>query len=232
LLLDFWNDKARKKRGSTPEIRAIYDELQAEAVITFSTIADRVAQDEISPDAFERNMREEIRKYYLSIALVAKQGDDLTDRDREDLELYLAETYTYLSGFKSDVEMNRAAMLAGEPAIYTPARTQWRASRYAFSWDKFSRFTLPAELWDILPAHPGIDCEGGPACGCFLEWYASSDGEMLNVHWYLDPVKDSCILCTGFAVDWQPLEIPIIEFLDVDDIEDVDWDELENILEF
>lgn len=140
-------------------------------------------------------MRDEIRKYNLDIALLGKGGRTFTDRDSVDLENYIKQSYSFLGGFIDDIHIGDVS----------GARLIWRAGRYSYLWDRYTRFSIPSELFDLLPAHPGTDCLGGEACGCWLGW--EKVGDEWHVTWIINPAKEHCVLCLEFAAAWQPLII-------------------------
>jgi hypothetical protein len=199
------------RQGPTEEQIDLYYSLQDEQEAEFRKLAQRLYDEEDDLDTFKKKMQDALLLYYSTIALAGKNANPLTDADKADLDRFLNEVYDKLDSFLIDLRLNAKNASLGLVLPYSVDRISWRASRYAAAWDRFSRFTVPKELFDALPAFPGIDCLGGPACGCKLVWEVV--GDTVEVLWILDPLKEHCIICDGLALGWSPLVLTFGEDL-------------------
>ena len=189
--------------------RQFYDQSHTEMVLHLSGIADLFLSSHLNRSGFQEAMLESLKQYYIRLALVAKGGRSLTDTDISDLGLFLALQQDFLSNFSNDIQEFVDGDQTGTAAFATAAGVFHRSSLYANAWSVYSRYLIPASLADVLPALPGIDCLGGPACGCFLIWDVA--GDSVEVLWKTTPGKETCVLCEDFAISWNPLVIPLDE---------------------
>lgn len=205
-MLNAYSQK-QTKQGPTPKRNRLYDELRLQAEELFKGYALLYVMGEINLSVFHMLMQQTVKEQHLDVALLGKGGRKLTIRDKRDLEVYIGEAFEFVDGFITDIT-------AGEVSDEGIVR---RAGRYSYLWDRYARFTIPAELFDLLPAHPGEDCLGGAACGCYIGWEKVDDE--IHVYWYIDPSKEHCAFCLLFFSEWQPLIIPMGELE-----EEVDFD--------
>lgn len=190
--------------GSTrsPYRDRLYDQQHKDQVKELMSLADLYVSGTAGVGKFKSAVQASLKSYYIRLALIAKGGRALTDKDKTDLGLLLATSYDYLEGFSTALEDNY-------PAEMSSAQALARSGSYANAWGVYTRFALPGALADALPALPGIDCLGGMKCGCWLEWSASVD--FVEVYWHINPVKEHCVLCMDFTASWNPLVIDIGE---------------------
>jgi hypothetical protein len=146
----------------------------------------------------------ELRSYYIQLALLAKGGRSLTPQDKTDLGILLAKSYDFLDGFVVDLEKYN-----GSKALATDEGAIGRGARYSNAWHVYSRYSIPAALADVLPALPGQDCLGMSLCGCWLEW--GKVGNVIEVYWRINPIKEHCVLCVDYTTKWDPYEVDITE---------------------
>lgn len=187
----------------------MYEEERSNAEQRLLAIADLYLIHAITVNEFRERIRQELKTYYIRLALIAREGDDLSEWDLRDIAGALIVQYDFLDGFADDLMAAEA-----QNVQYSDRYVLWRASLYSLAWDRMVRHSLPDWLVDILPALPGVDCLGGAACGCQLAWEVS--GDEVEVYWLLDPFKEHCINCLSLAMEWQPmtLELPmnLVEF--------------------
>lgn len=174
------------------------------------SVMEGYAKDHLSGilnlSAFRTRMREEIKRFFIRTALIAKGEQEFTNKDRRDLSRFVVMNYDYLDGFIADIENYNSKDLATDQGVVH------RAGSYGYGWGAFSRFTIPGELADMLEFLPGLSCLGGEKCGCLLEY--DFDGQVYKVWWYVNPFKQHCVICADLAIEWNPLEISVedIEF--------------------
>lgn len=183
---------------------AMYEDERSNAEQRLLQIADLYIAHAITANEFRARMQQELREYYIRLALIGREGADLSEWDLRDMVEALEVQYAYLDGFTND-------LLAAQDADvqFSDRYVLWRTSLYSLAWDRMMHHVLPDWLVDILPAIPGVDCLGGGACGCQLAW--ETIGEEVEVYWLLDPFKEHCVNCISYAMEWSPLtlELPI-----------------------
>lgn len=196
--------------------KTLYDQERNGQASEFGRVADNYLTGTTSLETLHDFFKKGLRDYYIRLALIAKDGYQLTDHDKIDLGILLARSYDYLGGFVSDLKFYTASKdLATDNGVVD------RAARYANGWHVFSRYSIPAALADALPALPGQDCLGGALCGCFLEWVKI--GDVIDVWWRLNLAKENCVLCQDYKMTWNPYEVSLAE-LDPDMLnEDIDF---------
>lgn len=190
--------------------RKVYTQMKNSQESEFARLTDGYLHG-MYTDTIHDAFKQELKNYYLRLALIAKGGRALTTKDKADMGVLLAKSYDYLDGFISDLTDYKA-----KNKIATDQGAISRGASYDRGWHVFSRYSIPGAIADALPALPGLDCLGGALCGCFLEWDVTAD--TVEVWWRLSPIKIHCVLCSDFAVEWDPYEIPLDE-LDPDLVE-------------
>lgn len=204
------------KRFLTDYQKTLYDQEQQAQASEFGRVTDNYLNGTTPLVTLIDFFKKSLRDYYIRLALIAKDGYKLTDQDKIDLGILLARTYDYLDGFISDLKFYSTSK-----NIATDNGAISRGASYANAWHTFSRYSIPSALADALPALPGQDCLGGPACGCWLEW--EKDGDIINVWWRLNPIKGHCVLCMDYAVTWQPYEVSLSDMDQTMLDEDIDF---------
>ncbi len=181
-----------RKRASEVQIQ-LYEEERRRSQKLFAEHAQGYLDGE-SLSTFKQKMQQDIKTFYIRTALIAKGKAAFTERDRRDLQRFLALKYQYLDGF--------VEALAYYKELQSDQGVTARAASYGWGWGVFSRYTLPGELADMLPDLPGTSCLGGESCGCFLE-FEFVDGEY-HVYWYVNGIKEHCPVCIDLSIDWSP----------------------------
>jgi len=181
-----------RNRVSDAQIK-LYEEERQRSQKVFADHAQGFLNGE-SLSTFKSKMQRDIKTFYIRTALIAKGKNEFTERDRYDLQRFLALKYQYLNGFVLALESYKE--------LRTDQGVTARAASYGWGWGVFSRYTLPGELADLLPDLPGTSCLGGESCGCFLE-YEFVDGEY-HVYWYVNGIKEHCPICIDLSIDWSP----------------------------
>jgi len=179
----------------------LYEREQGIVKLVLEDIAKEYLKGQLSLSAFKEKMQSQLKRFYIRVALIAKGKKELTQRDREDLRKFLGLTYNYLDGFVKD--LGEYKTIASDQGVIS------RSSSYGVGWGIFSRFYLPGELADMLPALPGISCLGNGDCGCILEY--DSDEEGYNIYWIVSPFKEHCPVCIEYAIEWSPFKISFEE---------------------
>jgi hypothetical protein len=185
-----------KRRVSKSQV-TLYQEEQSKVKAKFEGLAQSYLSKATSLSGFKSGMQEEIKKFYIRTALIAKGKHKFTDLDRKDLQKFLGKIYGYLDKFV--VALGNYKDLASDQGVIS------RASSYGVGWGVFSRYSIPAQLADMLPSLPGVSCLGNGDCGCILEYDSDSDG--YNVYWIPNPFKEHCVVCADLAVEWSPYKI-------------------------
>lgn len=157
----------------------------------------------ITLESFRDRAQRELKTFYIRLALIGSNGADLSEQSVQELLGALATQYQYLDGFIED--LRRAEQ--SEDIVLSDRYIFWRIGLYSLGWDRVVRHAIPDWLSEMLPAFPGVDCLGGPACGCSLAWETS--GESVLVWWVLDVFKEHCVVCIDLAAEWSPLELPL-----------------------
>lgn len=190
---------------------ALYRREQDAFSALFRGYGEALVDGRMSRDKFSNQMQRDLRRYYIRLALLGKDGRDLTGKDRQDLTAFLGQSYEDLSGFMDSVrEQSR-----------TDAQFVAQAESYGYGWGVFTRYNIPGAIADLLPALPGVDCLGQDRCGCGIEW--SVQGGSIEVYWILNPSKIHCVLCSDFSAQWAPL---VFDLPDEGDMSEEDWQEL------
>jgi len=183
---------------------ALYQQEQARVKPIFEKLAQDHLSGSLSLSDFKSRMQDELKRYYIRVALIAKGEREFTARDKEDLQKFLALIYSYLDGFVGDLRGYKA--LASDQGVIS------RASSYGVGWGVFSRYSIPGELADMLPHLPGISCMGNGDCGCILEFDRDENG--YHVYWIVSAFKEHCPVCADLAVEWSPLTITYEEIIE------------------
>lgn len=187
-----------KSRVTKAQI-TLYEQERDKFKADLETLAKKYVSGKRTLAAFEKAMREGLKRFYIRVALIAKGKHKFSDKDRGDLQKFLGLIYSYLDDFIDDLDLYSRKELATDQGVIS------RASSYGVGWGVFSRFTIPGELADMLPFLPGISCMGDGDCGCILEY--DNDEEGYNVYWVRNPFKESCVVCLDLSVEWSPYKI-------------------------
>ena len=163
-------------------------------------LASSYNNGEIDKDSFIDKLKELVQKYYILFALIGSGGKSIKGKDRQDLEFFLAATFSLIEDFRQTLDQEGI----------TAAYITWRASLYATARHVFLRYTMPRDIFFVLPALPGVDCLGDGKCGCWLE--IIEDGDEVQVYWHMNEDKEHCEVCLGYAMEWTPLIISLSDF--------------------
>lgn len=185
----------------SPYREKLYDSEREEREKEFRSLVDLYISGSLTLDRYRSAMEAGLKEHYIRLALIAKGGRPLTEKDRNDIGVMLAASYDYLTGFSN--------VLEEYPDSISNVQALHRSGSYANAWGVYTRFALPSVIADLLPALPGLDCLGGMLCGCWLEWEVT-DSE-IHVYWYTNPSKEHCVLCLDATVSWTPYTIPLDE---------------------
>lgn len=202
------------KRAPSKARMKLYEKEHASRANRYGAWAQDLIDHKISRAKFKKFMKADLKSSQIRVALLGNGGKKLTTRGRKDLSKFLAQSYSYLDGFISDLTRFKDL---------SDAQTVARARSYANDWGVFTRYTVPAVLADLLPALPGIDCLGQALCGCWLEWSVTDN--VAEVRWFLLAGKEHCVNCVSFAAEWTPLEV---DLPDQQDMDEEDWLELQD----
>lgn len=156
---------------------------QARAREDFEALAEDYLDDEISLDELNSKMKDRLKAYYLTLALLAVDGGDF---DQTIVENYVADAYDLIDDFTSVIDnedISRNYIL-------------WRAGIFSFAHHVYTRYTVDEEIFRLMPVFPGVDCLGDGACGCDLVVDTSDDG--VSVEWVLGPTEH-CAVCIAAA---------------------------------
>lgn len=163
-------------------------------------LANQYNEGELDKDSFIDKLKELIIKFYMIYALIGNNGKRLDEEGKEDLEFFIAATFSLVDDFRQTLD---------EEGI-TAAYITWRASLYATARHIYLRYTMPRDIYFTLPALPGVDCLGDGKCGCWLE-IIEMENE-IQVYWHMNPEKEHCEVCLGYAMEWTPLVISLSDF--------------------
>lgn len=211
----------QERISPTAKTLPLYQAEQRRSAGLFQDLLGSYLSGERSHSSLAETFNQELRALHLRTALIARDGKPLTKFGRRRLGEFLTQSQAYLDGFLQD--------LAVYKVIKSDQQALARASAYSHTWGVYVSFSVPGALAAVLPALPGVDCLGLSNCGCILE-YAQAEGGF-EVFWIINPLKEHCVLCSGYAVEWSPLFIP---FSEVEDEFDVDglFDEDGELIDF
>lgn len=185
-----------KTRVTKAQVR-LYEQERDKFKLTLEDLANKYLANRSKLSSFKTDMQAQLKRYQIRVALIAKGKHKFTKRDQTDLQRFLGQTYKYLDGFVEDLSQYKG--------LVTDQGVISRASSYGVGWGVFSRFSIPGELADILPALPGVSCLGDGDCGCVLEY--DNDEEGFNIYWIPNPFKEHCVLCLDNSVEWSPYKV-------------------------
>lgn len=176
-----------------------YHTLVEESRTKMMALGEDVADGRITPETFRDEMRKEVRILLVAIAILASHGTFSLDNelDVDDLELFINSTYGLLDDFYQTL---REGDKSREYIV-------WRSGLYSAHRHAFIRYTVPRDVFLNLPAFPGISCLGDGLCGCWLEVEKTSTG--YDVWWYVNPMKEHCVVCLELESEWSPLHIDV-----------------------
>lgn len=148
--------------------------------------------------SFIRELRSATSDHYVDLMLIALQDRELLDQDLEDLNVFINGTMGLIDGFEEKLE-EEVDDLSEDYIV-------WRAGLYTFARHLFVRYSVPADIYYMLPEFPGISCLGDGACGCSLAVEPNPDGSV-DVYWLINPAKESCVVCLDLNARWQPFTV-------------------------
>lgn len=158
---------------------------QARAREDFESIAEDYIEGEISLDDFNSQMKDRLSAYYLTLALLAVDGEEI---DTAVVEGYVADAYDLIDDLTELLEENEDI---------SRNYILWRAGIFSFGHHVYTRYTVDEEIFRLMPVFPGVDCLGDGACGCDLVVDTSDDG--VSVEWILG-AKEHCVVCVAAAI--------------------------------
>jgi hypothetical protein len=173
-----------------------------------------VFNNQISPDIWEDQLREEIKKQYIRNGILGAGGrNNFTQTDLDFIMLFLTGgvlnntldengqltslpvlgQYQYLSRFKTDLNRYSEAQIRQFSRLYV------NSARKAFEFIKSQKMGVPF----ILPAYPG---DGSTVCkvNCHCHWeHLFENGVWVGSNWTLG-IADHCPDCVRRSGEWKP----------------------------
>lgn len=211
----------QERLSPTTKTLSIYEKESRRTAEIYQTLVEEYLSGRRSQSSLAEDFSSELRAHHLRTALIARDGKPLTEFGKRKLQEFVTKSLSFLDGFLSDLSLYKE--------IKSDRQALARASSYSRTWGVYVSFSVPGALAAVLPALPGVDCLGLSNCGCILE-YALVEGGF-EVFWIINPLKEHCVLCSEYAVEWSPLFVP---FSDVEDEFDVDgvFDEDGELIDF
>jgi hypothetical protein len=198
-----WVESAHRYRNketgrflSASAERELRDDFVARTAGEVSTLAGRVASEEIGPDAWERGVRSHVRLVNTAQYLFGRGGRNaMTEDDTAALAEIVRDQWTYLGRFADDVA--RGTM--SEAQIRARSILYVNAARGAYARGRTATY---AGL--VLPVQPGEDSICLVNCQC--SWVIKETADTWECTWTLTS-GENCETCRERADQWAPLRI-------------------------
>lgn len=179
--------------GPTPEQNTKYFLRREKARQQFEEYGTEYANGTISHEEYKKKMHDAILEFLIDLAILAEGSTDFTDADITDLTSYVADILE-LSDQMIDFVSDRAN--------FSDDYLTWRAGIFSNARQVFMRFTMPRDVWSVLPELPGDNCLGDGACGC--SWIIDqAENGTITAYWVLG-ATEHCAVCKANRDEYNP----------------------------
>lgn len=185
--------KAKKTYGPTKQQNDQYFNLQDEVRDELEGYGRDYASGALSKDGYEKKMHDKIVEYLTDLAILANDGNDLSEEDVNDLTSYTDDILSLLEDMLIFVE---------DRDQFSEDYLSWRAGLFSNARQVFIRFTMPHDIWLLLPVLPGDDCLGDGRCGCSWEIEVDDEGN-ISAYWQLGDTEH-CEICIAHSIEYNP----------------------------
>jgi hypothetical protein len=181
--------------GPTDEQNQEYTDLQEEIENKFKDIGSEYKNGNLSSDEFEKKMRDAIIDHLTALAVLGK-GGELDEDDIDDLTDFTDGILDLLEEY---------VLFVRNPDEFSEDYLRWRSGLYSNARQVFMRFTMPRDIWIILPEMPGDNCLGDGKCGCSWDISVYEDGT-IEATWVLGDTFH-CEICISNSIEYSPYVI-------------------------